>query len=50
MKETGFASGTPVIATGGLATAVRDASETITAVDPHLTLTGIRIAYERYSA
>ena len=43
MKEAGFASGIPVVATGGLATAVHDASETITVVDPDLTLTGIRI-------
>lgn len=46
-REQGFAAGTPVIATGGLAGAIQAASETITRVDPTLTLTGIRMVWER---
>lgn len=38
---------TPVIATGGLASLVAEECETITEVDPFLTLTGLRIIYER---
>jgi len=36
-----------VIATGGLDDAIQAASKTITVVDPTLTLTGIRIVWER---
>ena len=36
-----------VIATGGLAKLIGEASETIEKVDPYLTLTGLRILYER---
>ena len=48
--ERGFGAGIPVVATGGLAPAIREASETITAVDLTLTLTGIRIIWERSEA
>ena len=44
--EMGFPAGTPVVATGGLAGAVARRSRTITAVDPSLTLTGIRLVWE----
>ena len=37
----------PVIATGGLAELIAAHSETITAVDPELTLHGLRIVWER---
>lgn len=46
-REQRFPEGTPVVATGGLADAIREASETITAVDANLTLTGIRLVWER---
>lgn len=36
----------PVIATGGLAGLVADECETITAVNPHLTLEGLRVLHE----
>jgi type III pantothenate kinase len=49
MKEQGFPSGTPVVATGGLASAVKEASKFITAVDLDLTLLGIQIIYEGFS-
>jgi type III pantothenate kinase len=38
---------TPVIATGGLASLVAEECETVTEVDPFLTLTGLRLIYER---
>ena len=38
---------TAVVATGGLATVVIGESETITHHDPHLTLTGLRLVFER---
>lgn len=41
---------TAVVATGGLATVVIGESETITHHDPHLTLTGLRLVYERNTA
>jgi type III pantothenate kinase len=47
IRERGFEPGIPVVATGGLAPAIQDASETITAVDQTLTLTGIRLIWER---
>ena len=47
-KELGRA--TPVISTGGLASAVAVHSETIEAVDPWLTLEGLRLIYERNGA
>jgi type III pantothenate kinase len=50
MEEQKFPTGTPVVATGGLASAVQQASRTITAIDPDLTLTGIRLVWERYPA
>ncbi|HYV50727.1 MAG TPA: type III pantothenate kinase [Dongiaceae bacterium] len=49
MKEQEFPKGTPVIATGGLATAVQQASQFITAVNLDLTLEGIRSIYEGFS-
>ena len=49
IEEMGFGARTPVVATGGLAEAIREASETITAVDPVLTLEGIRLVWERNS-
>jgi pantothenate kinase type III len=36
-----------VLATGGLAALIAEASETITEVDPALTVNGIRLAWER---
>lgn len=47
IEEMGFGPGIPVVATGGLAGAIREASETITVVDPVLTLQGIRLVWER---
>ena len=38
---------TAVVATGGLASVVIGESETITHHDPHLTLTGLRMVFER---
>jgi type III pantothenate kinase len=38
---------TPVVATGGHATVIASLSETITDVDPWLTLEGLRLIYER---
>jgi type III pantothenate kinase len=49
MRGEGFSSATPVVATGGLASVIQPFSETVTAVDPTLTLTGIRIIWERHS-
>jgi len=49
MKEQGFPAGTPVVATGGLAVAVQQASQYITAVNLDLTLEGIRSIYEGFS-
>lgn len=49
LKEQEFPKGTPVIATGGLATAVQQASKYITAVNLDLTLEGIRGIYEGFS-
>ena len=37
---------TPVVATGGLARRIADLCETITDVDPDLTLTGLRMVYK----
>jgi type III pantothenate kinase len=47
IAEQQFPAGVPVVATGGLAPAIADASERITAVDPALTLTGIRLVWEK---
>ncbi len=47
VKEMGLDPGLPVVATGGLATAIAEASETITAVDEALTVNGIRLVWER---
>jgi type III pantothenate kinase len=41
---------TPVVATGGLASVVASHSETIEAVDPWLTLEGLRLIHERNGA
>jgi type III pantothenate kinase len=41
------ADGAPVVATGGLADLIQPHSQTITAVDPELTLQGLRIVWER---
>ena len=49
MKEQEFPAGTPVVATGGLAVAVQQASQYITGVNLDLTLEGIRIIYEGFS-
>ena len=37
---------TPVVATGGLASRVAAQSQTITAINPELTLEGLRLVYE----
>jgi type III pantothenate kinase len=42
VKEQRFPAALPVVATGGLASVVAAASETITAVDEALTVRGIR--------
>ena len=44
------AAGAPVVATGGLAYLIAPHSATITAVDPELTLQGLRIVWERNRA
>ena len=41
------AAGAPVVATGGLADLIAPHSKTITAVDPELTLQGLRLVWER---
>jgi type III pantothenate kinase len=41
------AEGAPVVATGGLADVIAPHSETISAVDPELTLQGLRLVWER---
>ncbi len=46
-QEQGFPEDLPVVATGGLAEAIAGASETITAVDDALTVTGIRLVWEK---
>ena len=43
-EELGYE--TPVIATGGLATSISAYSKKITATDPELTLSGLRVAFE----
>ena len=47
MEEQGFPADTPVVATGGLAQAIAEASETVTTVDAALTVTGIRLVWEK---
>jgi len=44
------ATGAPVVATGGLADLIAPHSKTITAVDPELTLHGLRLVWERNQA
>ena len=44
------AEGAPVVATGGLADLIAPHSQTITAVDPELTLQGLRLVWERNRA
>src|SRR5947209_3493821 len=44
------APGAPVVATGGLADLIAPHSQTITAVDPELTLHGLRLVWERNRA
>ena len=44
------ATGAPVVATGGLADLIAPHSKTITAVDPELTLQGLRLVWERNQA
>jgi type III pantothenate kinase len=44
------ADGAPVVATGGLADLIAPHSATITAVDPELTLQGLRLVWERNRA
>jgi type III pantothenate kinase len=46
IHEQGFPPDVPVVATGGLAELVSGEAETITAVDPALTLTGVRLVWE----
>ncbi len=41
---------TKVIATGGLAELIAGVAETIEAVEPHLTLEGLRIIYDKVQA
>jgi type III pantothenate kinase len=47
LREQGFGPQTPVVATGGLAPLIAEASETLTEVDPALTVNGLRLAWER---
>jgi type III pantothenate kinase len=47
VRELSLDPGLPVVATGGLASAIAAASETITAVDEALTVNGIRLIWER---
>lgn len=47
IDEMGFPAGVPVVATGGLAAMAAASSTSITAVDEHLTLRGIRLVWER---
>ena len=47
IEEQGFPKEVPVVATGGLAGSIAAASSTITAVDDALTVTGIRLAWEK---
>lgn len=47
LADQEFSEDTPVVATGGLAALVSPASATITHVDPTLTLTGIRMIWDR---
>jgi type III pantothenate kinase len=49
LAELGSA-GAPVVATGGLADLIAPHSQTITAVDPELTLQGLRLVWERNRA
>src|SRR3954454_18112699 len=44
------APGAPVVATGGLAELIAPHSQTITTVDPELTLQGLRLVWERNAA
>jgi len=44
------ADGAPVVATGGLADLIAPHSKTITAVDPELTLQGLRLVWTRNQA
>jgi len=46
VEEQGFPPGLPVVATGGLAGSISEASKTITAVDAALTLNGVRLVWE----
>ena len=50
IKDELGAEDAPVVATGGLADLIAPHSETITAVDPELTLHGLRIVWERNRA
>ena len=47
LREEGMPAGAPVVATGGFAPMVGEASETITHVDETLTVRGIRLVWER---
>jgi type III pantothenate kinase len=47
IKDELGANGAPVVATGGLADLIAPHAETITAVDPELTLHGLRIVWDR---
>ncbi len=47
IREELVATGAPVVATGGLADLIAPHSRTITAVDPELTLHGLRLVWER---
>jgi len=47
IREELAAGGAPVVATGGLADLIAPHSRTITAVDPELTLHGLRLVWER---
>jgi type III pantothenate kinase len=49
LSEVG-AEGAPVVATGGLSDLIAPHSATITAVDPELTLQGLRLVWERNQA
>jgi type III pantothenate kinase len=50
LREELGAPDCPVVATGGLSVLIAEHCSTVTCVEPHLTLTGLRLIWERASA